>query len=326
MDGTFEEFLDDFHQKLNGFKEQENPQASDLFTRDLLNKLSALPQDHYQRFKDDMSIELYFSGTKLQGVPTEAKLDRMVTAMRSQVECESFETPRRLGDMLPDAPHPDMMVPSCWLLSDEGLCYAPDENTNTEVCDSPLYVASKIRDIERSEETLVIAIKVDEEWRRVYISASAGSNAIYKAIAGTGAMVDDIKALSSYIVGLRKINKALIPIEGQDVEYIFDRWTDYALANETKFLDGRWGRSSLIGGEKHLLVFPERLEQFLKKQGARLRPVLVAWKKKGLIHSEDGLLYSATIAGRRRRVVAFPQDVLGIDLDPNKERGDAIVI
>jgi hypothetical protein len=325
MENTFNDFLNDFHEKLNSLKEQEKPQASDLFTRDLLKKLAALPQEQYQKFKDDMSIELYFSGAKLQDVPSESKMDRMVTAMRSQMEQDAAEAPRRLGDMLPDAPHPDMMVPSCWTLSDEGLSFAPDEETSTTVCDSPLYVASRIRDHERIEETLVLLINVDREWRKVHISAAAGSGAISKAVAGTGAMVSDSKALGSYIFDLRKANRALIPIETQDIEHIFDRWVDHVLAHETEFLNGKWGRSALIDDEKHLLVFPEKLEQFLKKQGARLRPVLVAWKGKGFIYSGDGLLYSTTIAGRQRRVVAFPQDVLGLNLATRKE-SDAVVV
>ncbi len=316
MENSFEDFLTEFNRQLSDLKEQDKPHANTLFTREILRKLAGLSPEQYQRFKDNLSIELHFSGVNLQEIPAEAKLDRMVTAMRSQIEHESFDVPRRLGDMLPDAMHPDILVPNCWHISDEGIVQTSgDDDAGTTICDCPLYVAARIRDSERGEESLVIVVKVDREWRKVYVPASASSNAICKAVAGTGAIVSDRKALDSYIMDIRKINKGQIPIETQEsTESIFDRWVDYVASHESEFVNGKWGRVALIDRKKHLIVFPERVEQFLKKQSARLRPVLVAWKSKDLIYSESGLLYATKIGSRHKRMVAFPLDMLGVEL------------
>lgn len=311
-----DEVLSDLQDILQDLMAEENPVAAQLFTRPILEKLAALSQSDYQRFKDRLAVELFVSGLKIKDLPSEPKLDRLVEAVRAEMQARSDGKEVYLKAALPDAPGADgLLVPSSWSVGSDGIRSVVDPNApGPLVADTPLFVSGRLLDVEQAEETLVIQIRTDE-WRQVHIPAYAGTEQILKAVSGAGVMVFNKKSLAEYVQAFRWLNRRAIPLRQahEAFESLFDRWRNYVDEHRDKFAVQHWGRFVTLDGRECLAVVPERLEAFLKKNGARMRPTLAAWRKMGfLVSPKDGYLQVVWHNNAARRMVVFSAEELGL--------------
>lgn len=311
-----EDILQEVKEQIEQAKGEEEFDGASLFNRKFLRRLATLSSDDYQRFKDKFTVECFLLGVKVRGVPSDSRLDRMVQAVQAEMKAEIPDTPVALRSLLPDAPHDGLFVSARWHMDGSGLYEVVREDTpGIQVVDGPLYVGKRLRDIERNKETLVFFARVDGEWRRIYVAASANAGQIYKAVTGAGLLVSDRDALERYVFSFRQMNRKLITVEltSEAFESLFDRWSNYVFENSEKFTKQLWGRLVTIDKQECLAVYPEKLEAFLKKQGASLRPTLNAWRKDDLlVLPEKGFLHPVWANNRTRRMVVFSMELLSI--------------
>lgn len=291
-------------------RESEEPEFADVFTPEIIDRLAALHEAEYEKFKVHLQAYLIINNIKVKNV-TERKLDLVVRAAADRAEQARREMPPAfLSEACPDAPdvHLPLSVPAGWWMDGEGLGRLnKDGKRLPAVCGSPVYVSLKVIDRERVKTVLKLVVKANGSWRHVFVGASAGKRAMVSAVKNAGALVLSDGALADYLDSFLKNNWDVIPAEEKQ-ETLFEEFKNFVCGSLEDLERAKKGKViAARNGQVYVAIAPEVLRRFARSAGADAEQALLAWQKSGYLvaDSEGNATKTVSLNGRKRRMYVF---------------------
>ena len=291
--------------------ESEEPEFADVFTPEVIDRLAALPETDYEKFKVHLQAYLIINGIKVKNV-TERRLDLVVKAAADRMTERAHQEmpPTFLSEACPDAPdaHLPLSVPPGWWMDGEGLGRLGRSGERLPaVCTSPVYVGLKVIDRERVKTLFKLAVKADGNWHHVFVSAGAGKKAMVNAVKNAGALVMDGGGLAGFLESFLENNWEVIPVEEKQ-EALFDEFKSFVCGNLEDIEKTKKGKViSAKNGQIYVAIAPEVLRRFARSAGADAEQALLAWQKSGYLvaDSEGNATKTVSLNGRKRRMYVF---------------------